>query len=882
MAFAPRDYQLEAAEAFASHEGPRNGVIVLPTGTGKTVTGHLCALPYLESGQRVLWIAHTKELVTQPLATLNEKFPGFAGGVVQGKRDESSAQIVYASKDTISKPDRLGRILVHGTPALVVVDECFPAGTLVDGRPIETLSPGDKVWSVHHDDGSLARRKITRVSERVSQEVVTVWCGGRPTTCTPDHPFFVRGRGYVCAKDLVHGDLLCLRGPVRSGAEAGPAGAEVLPEDLSGQEVARQEELLGVWSRIPKGGATLAGDLLGRVPGGSALRGDGQHEQEARLQAYVGEQSDVAAGRPGVGLPETEGDRSRAEGARGEREGSDQVRGATAGGPGRRVGWELHRDDRPAQGKRVSALLQAGSGVPGDDDLCGGGRFEPRHERAQGAGPKEGGVLVWTRVDRVQSQEPGSAGGTLVYNIEVEGAHTYFANDVLVHNCHHGPADSWKRTIDQLKAAGAKVLGLTATPERGDAKPMSIDWEIVYSLPIIDAIEMGALVPPYAAVDMVAGFDPTKVKITRGEYDAADLDTQLREHIIEHTVNAVQKVHTWSRLPLHNHDVTTSINGSVIIYTPTVALGELTVAALLANGFDAAVVWGEMGARDRKQRIADFLAGKLRILVNACMLVEGTDLPITEAVVIAMPVRKRGRYMQIVGRCVRLFEGKERGLVLDLCGASKEHSIVSAPVIISGTDCDVSTDGQHHYEEIVGTREGRCKFCEKVVRCYQCAGPHRFKSGKCSKCGADQCSSSPTKEHVYMVVADFTRGCVHCGIEVVDPLSRMAGRESKAKEKVAWKQLVRLPGEVWFVNLGRIGTLFNRRTESGWLPTLVDNDGMKPLSRTPVDERIARMLTDDVARRSSLVNGEFGGHKTPTAAKYACLKAEDLAKRLRL
>jgi superfamily II DNA or RNA helicase len=571
MTFTPRDYQLEAAAAFAAHEGTRNGVIVLPTGTGKTVTGHLCALPYLQAGKRVLWIAHTNELVTQPLVTLNEKFPGYVGGVVQGKRDEASAQIVYASKDTLKKPERLARLLVHGDFALVVVDEA-----------------------------------------------------------------------------------------------------------------------------------------------------------------------------------------------------------------------------------------------------------------------------------------------------------------------HHAPAASWKVTVDALKARGAKVLGLTATPERGDAKPLSIDWEIVYSLSIMDAIAMGALVPPYVAVDLVKGFDPTQVKITRGEYDAGDLDLHLREHIIKHTVDAIGKVHTWSRLPLHDNDVTTEIKGSIIVYTPTVELGKLTVEALRGAGYNAAVVWGEMPPGERRARLAEFLSGELRILVNACMLVEGTDLPITEAVVIGMPIRKRGRYMQIVGRCVRLFNGKHRGLVLDLCGSSSEHSIVSAPVIISGTDCEASADGQHRYSEIHGSREGRCDHCQKVVKCYQSAGPHRFKDGRCSKCGADQCGSSPTKEHVYMVVADFTRGCVHCGVEVVDPLSRLAGREAKYKEKVAWKKLARLPGELYFVHLGRIGLMFNRRTETGWLPTLVDNDGAKPLSRGPVDERIARLLTDDIARRGTVVNGEFGGQKTPTAMKYACLKAEDIAKRLRL
>jgi len=124
---APRPYQVEAVEAVLEHwrEHPEQGaMLVMATGCGKTRTGLEVAAHAVEGGHRVVWLAHRRELLHQPLAALRRLRPDIRGGIVQAARDDSSAQVVFGSVDTLRNPRRLAAILRHGRPRVVVVDEC--------------------------------------------------------------------------------------------------------------------------------------------------------------------------------------------------------------------------------------------------------------------------------------------------------------------------------------------------------------------------------------------------------------------------------------------------------------------------------------------------------------------------------------------------------------------------------------------------------------------------------------------------------------------------------------------------------------------------------------------------------------------------------------
>lgn len=117
-------------------------LIVLATGAGKTVTAMGLVADALERGERVVWVAHRRELVSkQPINTLRAFWPQLAdrAGVVQGDRLDVDARAVFASVQTLGSGDKLERVLAHGPIDLLVVDEAHRSGAPEYQRVIKGL-----------------------------------------------------------------------------------------------------------------------------------------------------------------------------------------------------------------------------------------------------------------------------------------------------------------------------------------------------------------------------------------------------------------------------------------------------------------------------------------------------------------------------------------------------------------------------------------------------------------------------------------------------------------------------------------------------------------------------------------------------------------------
>lgn len=139
-----RPYQLEAREAVAlawSEERDGAPMVVLPTGCGKTVFGLSLVVDELAAGGRVIWLAHRTELLTQPLEALAAIWPEHASdaGIVQAAKDDADRRVVFASVDTLRNKRRRDRVLKHGRPTLVVVDEAHHSVAKTQRKVIEGL-----------------------------------------------------------------------------------------------------------------------------------------------------------------------------------------------------------------------------------------------------------------------------------------------------------------------------------------------------------------------------------------------------------------------------------------------------------------------------------------------------------------------------------------------------------------------------------------------------------------------------------------------------------------------------------------------------------------------------------------------------------------------
>jgi superfamily II DNA or RNA helicase len=177
-----RGYQKEAIQAIRTRyqQGAHRQLLVLPTGTGKTVVFAELAR---QLDRPTLILAHREELLTQAREKFEIIWPGVRIGTVMAEVNELDADVVVASVPTLSRPQRLNQVPV-GRFGLVVVDEAHHVmaptyraivdylGLMADEPPGKALLLGVTATPMRHDKQGLARVFQEVVFERSIREMV--------------------------------------------------------------------------------------------------------------------------------------------------------------------------------------------------------------------------------------------------------------------------------------------------------------------------------------------------------------------------------------------------------------------------------------------------------------------------------------------------------------------------------------------------------------------------------------------------------------------------------------------------------------------------------------------------------------------------------------
>jgi hypothetical protein len=393
----------------------------------------------------------------------------------------------------------------------------------------------------------------------------------------------------------------------------------------------------------------------------------------------------------------------------------------------------------------------------------------------------------------------------------------------------------------------------------------------------------GILRQPYCSTVDIPDLDLTAVG-GRRDYNDKDLWRALaKAHIVEHTVEAIRGKHIAESLPFREMRNTMEVGTrNTLVFTATIEQADLTAEALRVAGYNAQSISGLTPGRDRRRLLAAFERGDIQILCNAAVLTEGTDLPKASCVVLARPTKSWSLYVQCVGRAFRNPWDVADAFILDLAaGASRIHSLVSAPVLISG-GCQESPDRQHAWLE-AHSGEGVCQYCHMVIPCARRGGPHVFKDGKCKTCEKVQCQASPDQQHMWIPWDEGKRACVHCAMEIPDSITSLIGKRHArvGREPAAWQRL-NCPGEVWAVHMGKLGVIFRLKGTEGWRPLWYSSGKPTPLSRGWVSSEECGLLTDDVFRKCEKVQGMAGGKNSARAYKSGYQEAEQIARRFSL
>lgn len=230
----------------------------------------------------------------------------------------------------------------------------------------------------------------------------------------------------------------------------------------------------------------------------------------------------------------------------------------------------------------------------------------------------------------------------------------YFGT-IIIDEAHHAITDGYRRILDYF--SGAKVLGVTATPDRGDMRNLGEVFDsLAFEYKLTDAIKEGYLCRILAQT-VPLQLDISSVTLSGGDYAVADLGTALDPYLEQ--IAAEMAVRCKDR--------------KTVVFLPLIRTSQKFRDLLNAHGFRAAEVNGQ--SDDRRQVLADFDAGKYNVLCNSMLLTEGWDCPSVDCVVVLRPTKVRSLYSQMVGRGTRLSPGKTDLLLLDFLWMTDRHEL---------------------------------------------------------------------------------------------------------------------------------------------------------------------------------------------------------------
>lgn len=230
----------------------------------------------------------------------------------------------------------------------------------------------------------------------------------------------------------------------------------------------------------------------------------------------------------------------------------------------------------------------------------------------------------------------------------------YFGT-IIIDEAHHAITDGYRRILDYF--SGAKVLGVTATPDRGDMRNLGEVFDsLAFEYKLTDAIKEGYLCRIMAQT-IPLQLDITSVTMSGGDYAVGDLGTALDPYLEQIAAEMARRCKS----------------RKTVVFLPLIKTSQKFRDLLNAKGFRAAEVNGQ--SDDRRQVLADFDAGKYNVLCNSMLLTEGWDCPSVDCVVILRPTKVRSLYSQMVGRGTRLSPGKTDLLLLDFLWMTDKHEL---------------------------------------------------------------------------------------------------------------------------------------------------------------------------------------------------------------
>lgn len=257
----------------------------------------------------------------------------------------------------------------------------------------------------------------------------------------------------------------------------------------------------------------------------------------------------------------------------------------------------------------------------------------------------------------------------------------YF-DTIIIDEAHHAISNSYLSVLNYFD--NAKVLGVTATPDRGDMKNLGSVFETLsyeYSLP--QAIKEGFLCK-IKAITIPLKIDISGISMQSGDFKASEVDTTLEPYLEK----------------IADEMIEYCSDRKTVVFLPLVKTSQTFRDILNNKGFKCAEINGS--SEDREQILKDFDNDRYNVLCNSMLLTEGWDCPSVDCVIVLRPTKSRSLYSQMVGRGTRLFEGKEDLLLLDFLWNTEKHELCR-PAHLICENIEVAKTMTSNLEKEIGT-----------------------------------------------------------------------------------------------------------------------------------------------------------------------------------
>lgn len=743
MSVILRPYQQDVVNKVYNswNAGNRNVCLVMGTGLGKSVCMSSIALNFHNNRQHTAVVAHRNELVSQmschlalagiphriiaPTSTIGQITHKHRREFGQSFVNPSALTAVVGVDTLISRADSLKSWAEQID--LWEIDECFPAGTKITTlngyKNIEDVKIDDKVLAFNEKNQTFKIEKVNYLfkKETPTQMMSLTLKGHHVIQCTCNHPFWTK-RGWIKAEDLTLDDEVLYE---INNSEMYNLRKRSNRNDFSQNKIIRRNRSNLLFKRMCK-----------NLSCKNIINNNESDESEICFGTYEIKESSEKTGNKSKNIKHFKSYKTQTYSKRWEWKTITRSGKETFGFSSTfRFYIPMCCKNWTLSGWNLSTLLQ---------NRCRESRIENRNRsrwiftffnKKKRTRQEKRRFFDWVRLEDIkiyESRNNGEHGGSYVYNIGVDNFHTYVANGVVVHNCHHlQTKNKWGKAVEMFK--NARGLGVTATPNRADGGGLG-RWadgfmdDIVIGPTMRWAIDNGYL----ADYEIVCPKSDINVEDSQlssnGDWSLQTLKKAARKSKIVGDVVA--------------NYIKYALGRRAIVFATDIETAADIEADFNASGIKAVSLNGKSVTSYREQSVELFKTGKIDVLVNVDLFDEGFDLPACDVVIMARPTASLAKFLQQCGRALRPLPGKT-ALIIDHVSNVIRHGL---------------PDMEREWS--LNRRERRAKLQPDpddipLTVCKHCLKPYEKYRTVCPYCGFEKPLPEPQTRSIEMVEGDL-------------------------------------------------------------------------------------------------------------------------------